>query len=65
MQFVSHRWVENKQVPKKTTAVWPKIKTVIDYWKELLKSKKPSGRKPGANFSYDRLCAALNNPHIP
>ena len=58
--FVSHRWIENKQVAKKT--VWL---TIIDYWKELPKSKQPSSGKPGAIVSYDCLCAALNDPVIP
>ena len=41
-----------------------KVKTVIDYWKELPKSKQPGSGKPGANVSYDRLCATLNDPLI-
>lgn len=45
--------------------MWPKVNTVIDYWKELPKSKQPGSGKRGANDSYDRLCASLNGPLIP
>ena len=57
MQFFSHRLFENKQVAKKAIAVVVKRKTVIDYWKELQKSKQPGSGKPGVNCSYDHLCA--------
>ena len=65
LQFVSHRRVKNEQVAKKAIAVWPKVKTITDYWKELLKNKQPDSGKPGSNVSYDRLCASLNDPLIP
>ena len=45
--------------------MWPKVKTVIDYRKELPKSKQPARGKPGTNVSYDRLCAELIDAFIP
>ena len=44
--------------------MWPKVMTIIDYWKKLLRSKEPGSGKPVANVSYDHLCAALNDPLI-
>ena len=65
MQLVSHRWIKNEQVAKKATAMWPKVNTVIHYWKELPKSKQPGSGTRGANDSYDRFCASLNGSLIP
>ena len=31
------------------TEVWPKIITIIDYWKTLAKRKQPGQGKPGQN----------------
>ena len=46
-------------------AVWPKVKTVIDYCKKLPESKQPGRWKPRANVSCDLLCAALNDSLTP
>ena len=35
--------------------MWPKVNTVIDYWKELPKSKQPGSGKRGANDSLKLL----------
>ena len=40
--------------------MWPKVMTIIDYWKKLLRSKEPGSGKPVANVSYDHL----NDPLI-
>ena len=59
VQFVSLRWVENKQVSKKAIALWPKVKTVIDYCKVLPKSKQPGSERPEANVSYNSICGRI------
>ena len=40
--FFSRRWVDNNVVAKKALSIWPKVIEVLDFWKELPKSKQPS-----------------------
>ena len=56
LQFCDHRWAENENIAKKARNVWPKVVTVVEYWKELAKSKQPRQGKPGNNTSYGHLC---------
>ena len=65
LQFCGHRWVENENVAKRARNVWPKVVTVVEYWKGLAKSKQPGQGKPGNNTSYDHLCLSHKNILVP
>ena len=65
LQFCGHRWVENENVAKRAIDVWPKVVTVVDYWKGLVKSKQPGQGKPGQNTSYDQLCLSYKDDLVP
>ena len=65
LQFCGHRWVENENVAKRARIVWPKVVTVVAYWKGLAKSKQPEQGKPGQNTSYDHLCLSYKDVLIP
>ena len=41
LQFCGHRWVVNDNVAKSARDVWPKVVTVVEYWKGLAKCKEP------------------------
>ena len=41
LQFCANRWVENGSVSMRTRKIWPKVVEIINFWKGLLKSKKP------------------------
>ena len=61
LEVCGHRWVENENVAKRARNVWPKVVTVVEYWKGLAKSKQPGQGKPGNNTSYDHLCLSHKN----
>ena len=65
MQFITHRWVKNDLVAKKTRVIWSKIIEVVSYWQQLPKNKQPGLGKPGANTSYDHLCKAVKDCLVP
>ena len=65
MQFITHRWVKNDLVAKKTRVIWSKIIEVVFYWQQLPKNKQPGLGKPGANTSYDHLCKAVKDFLVP
>ena len=65
LQFCGHRWVENENVAKRARNVWPKVVTVVEYWKGLAKSKQPGQGKPGNNTSYDHLCLSHKDILVP
>ena len=65
MQFITHRWVKNDLVAKKTRVIWSKIIEVVSYWQQLPKNKQPGLGKPGANTSYDHLCKAVKDFLVP
>ena len=56
LPFCGHRSVENWNIAKRARNVWPKIVTLVEYWKGLAKSKQPGQGKPGNNTSYGHLC---------
>ena len=65
MQFITHRWVKNDLVAKKTRVIWSKIIEVVFYWQQLPKNKQPGLGKPGANTSYNHLCKAVKDFLVP
>ena len=65
IQFITHRWVENDVVVKKTRVIWSKIIEVASYWQQLPKNEQPGLGKPGANTSYDHLCKAVKDGLVP
>ena len=62
---ITHRWVENDVVVIKARVIWSKIIEVVSYWQQLPKNKQPGLGKPGANTSYDHLCQAVKDCHVP
>ena len=51
-QCFSHCWVDNEQVPRTARKIFEKIEEIIDFWKQLLKSKQPGRGIPVANANY-------------
>ena len=52
LQFSSFRWVENEQVPKRAREIFKTIKEIIDFWKQLRKSKQPGRGIPAVHTGY-------------
>ena len=64
LQFCSHRWLENEQVIKRAREIFEKIKEIIDFWKQLPKSKQPGRGIPAANTIYEHPCSLYKDPLI-
>ena len=60
LKFCSHRLIENVNVAERTQIIWPKIVDVVNFWKDLPKSKQLGKEKPGQNTSFDCLATSLN-----
>ena len=65
LQFCSHRWIENARMAERAGNIWEKYLQIIDFWKNLPKSKQPGQGKPGTNKSYDTLLKRASDLLVP